>query len=127
MLIGVQTHLLPALASLHPSFCKGLRPGSPDGRHTHLFEAVDHEEDVGVADLRLLPFAVHGVFTGGRKHLLRERRFTDAVSKPAPGGVRCLKHTSSNQPRAGGCSSRAELAAGRPEALGRWLTWDFFL
>lgn len=42
----------------------------PEGRRAHLLEAVDHEEDVGVADPGFFPFAVHGVLTGGRKHLL---------------------------------------------------------
>lgn len=39
-------------------------------RLNHLLEVVDHEEDVGVAHLGLLSFAVHGVFAGRREHFL---------------------------------------------------------
>lgn len=38
--------------------------------NTNLVKVVDHEEDVGVAHLGLLPFAVHGVLAGRGKHLL---------------------------------------------------------
>lgn len=41
---------------------------------TYLFEAVNHEEDVGVAHLGLFSFAVHGMFAGGGEHLLKESR-----------------------------------------------------
>lgn len=87
--LGVQTN--PAASHLPPVY-KGVRPEGekllafPEAgtrrRRSHLLEAVNHEEDVGVADLGLLPFAVHGVFTGGRKHLLKERRFKDGVRPP---------------------------------------------
>lgn len=39
-------------------------------RPTHLLEVVDHEEDVWVAHLGLLSFAVHGVLARRRKHFL---------------------------------------------------------
>lgn len=39
-------------------------------RGRYLLEVVDHEEDVGVADLGLLPLAVHWVLAGGGEHLL---------------------------------------------------------
>lgn len=44
--------------------------GEEGGCHGYLLEVVNHEEDVGVAHLRLLPFTVHGVFTWRRIHLL---------------------------------------------------------
>lgn len=50
------------------------RPEEASGvrENVYLLKVVDHEEDVGVAHLGLLPFAVHGVFTGRREHLLKE-------------------------------------------------------
>lgn len=36
----------------------------------YLLKVVDHEEDVGVAHLGLLPFAVHGMFTRRCEHFL---------------------------------------------------------
>lgn len=50
--------------------------------NTHLLEAVNHEEDVGVAHLGLFSFAVHGVFAGGRKHLLKGKQ-EERAEKPA--------------------------------------------
>lgn len=41
---------------------------------TYLLKAVNHEENVGVAHLGLFSLAVHGVFAGGGKHLLKESR-----------------------------------------------------
>lgn len=65
-------HLLPSCSAVRPG--RGRLPAAPDelpeGRRAHLLEAVDHEEDVGVADPGFFPFAVHGVLTGGCKHLL---------------------------------------------------------
>jgi hypothetical protein len=49
--------------------------GAGQSQEAHLLEAVDHEEDIGVAHLGFFPFAIHGVFTGGCKHLLKESRF----------------------------------------------------
>lgn len=43
---------------------------SQERRLADLLEVVNHEEDVGVAHLGLLPFAVHGVLAGRRKHFL---------------------------------------------------------
>lgn len=49
---------------------------------THLLKAVNHKEDVGVAHLGLFSFAVHGVFAGGRKHLLKGKQ-EERAEKPA--------------------------------------------
>lgn len=71
----------------HP-LIQGARPR----QGPHLLEAVDHEEDVGVADLGFLPFAVHGVLTGGRKHLLEESRLEGAESDPTVPPTRAWSH-----------------------------------
>lgn len=44
--------------------------GLKSGEKRHLLKVVDHEEDVRVAHLGLLSFAVHGVFAGRCKHFL---------------------------------------------------------
>lgn len=56
-------------------------PPGPFSR-LYLLKVVDHEEDVWVAHLGLLPFAVHGVFAGRREHFL-QRRGRQAESGPA--------------------------------------------
>ena len=48
----------------------GRGEGRGKGGRAYLLEVVNHEEDVGVAHLGLLPFTVHGVFAGRGEHLL---------------------------------------------------------
>lgn len=66
---------------------------SQERRLTDLLEVVDHEEDVGVAHLGLLPFAVHGVLAGRRKHFLSNtaERFRQTAGCRAEGdrGAAC--------------------------------------
>lgn len=74
--------LLGGSAGLQPGTLQEKRKGGRPALSTHLLEAVNHEEDVGVAHLGFLPFAVHGVFAGGGKHLLKEDKWGRA-EKPA--------------------------------------------
>lgn len=55
----------------------------------YLLKVVDHEEDVWVTDLWLLPFAVHGVFAGRCEHFLWT--ITDRMNKDERGlsGAEC--------------------------------------